>query len=193
MSFEHNSLKNLFLLDSYCNGLFHRVMERDVSTPIFAKRKLRKAWKTREMDLDHDLNDITSIIEWDEWDVGVHTERNILLYTGVCPGFKGEFGDINRDGGVTFCCDDEDDDVMMSVDLDGEGLTINVDVLTTLGEEYPRILRGICEKMDEDEDEGERYALVVDQCTVESCSWEDLVDIFDSHGIALVSFKEILN
>ena len=63
----------------------------------------------------------------------------------------------------------------------------------TLGEEYPYILRDIERKIPDDDDPSHRYALVVDKCDVESCSWEDLVDIFESHEIALVSFKEIMS
>jgi hypothetical protein len=193
MSFEHNSLKNLFLISSYCNGLFHRVMERDVRVPKFETRPLRRAWKNRDMDIDHDINDVVSIIEYDEWDIGVRTERNMLLYTGVCSGFQETYGDIHKEHGVTFCSDDEPDEVMMSVDVGGDGVTVFADVRPTLGEEYPYVLREIEEKITDDDDPRYRYALVVDECTVESCAWEDLVDIFDSHDIALVSFKEILN
>jgi hypothetical protein len=193
MAFEHNSLKNLFLIDTYCNGLFHRVMERDAPVPKFENRTLRKAWKNREMDLEHDLNDILSIIEFDEWDVGVRTERNILLYTGVSRDFQKKYGDVHKASGVAFCSDDDPDDLMMSLDLGGEGVTMHVDVCPTLGEEYPRVLRELVRKIPDDMDASCRYVLVVDECTVESCSWEDLVDIFDSHEIALVSFKEILS
>jgi|SRR6056300_402573 hypothetical protein len=193
MAFEHNSLKNLFLIDTYCNGLFHRVMERDADVPKFENRILRKAWKNREMDLEHDLNDIFSIIEFDEWDVGVRTERNILLYTGVSRDFQKKYGDFHKESGVAFCSDDDPDDVMMSLDLGGEGVTMHVDVCPTLGEEYPRVLRELVRKIPDDMDASCRYVLVVDECTVESCCWEDLVDIFDSHEIALVSFKEILS
>lgn len=191
MSFEHNSLKNLFLIDTYCNGLFHRVMERDLRSPKFENRTLRKLWKHREMELDHDVNDIVSIIEYDEWDLGVRTDKNILLYSGVSHAFQREYGDVHKSRGVTFCSEDDPEDVMMSVDLGGDGVTIHVDVVTTLGEEYPHVLRELEQKIPDDS--GDKYALVVDECTVESCSWEDLVDIFDSHDIALVSFKEILN
>lgn len=196
MAFEHNSLKNLFLINAYCNGLFHRVMERDVHVSKFETRALRRAWKNRDMDIDHDINEVLSIIEYDEWDIGVRTERNILLYSGVCPDFQTTYGDIHKERGVTFCSDDEPDDVMMSVDLGGDGVTILADVRPTLGEEYPHVIRQIEEKIPDDEDDDDsryRYALVVDECTVGSCSWEDLVNIFDSHDIALVSFKEILN
>jgi hypothetical protein len=191
MSFEHNSLKNLFLLDTYCNGVFHEVMGRDLHVPKFENRTLRKLWKQREADLDHDLNDVVSIIEYDDWDVGVRTESNMLLYTGVSKTFEQEYGDLHKEHGVTFCSEDDPEDVMMSVDLGGDGVTIHVDVMTTLGEEYPRVIRELEQKIPEDSDD--KYALVVDECTVESCSWEDLVNIFDSHDIALMSFKEILN
>jgi hypothetical protein len=192
MTFEHNSLKNLFLIDAYCNGLFHRVMERDACVPKFDTRTLRRVWKNRDMDIDHDLNDIVSIIEYDEWDLAVRTDRSILLYTGESSDFQDVYGDMYKQHGVTFCSDDDPVDLMMSLDLGGDGVTIHADVLETLGEEYPRVLRELEAKIPDDEP-GHRYALVVDECEVESCSWEDLVDIFDSHNIALVSFKEILN
>jgi hypothetical protein len=191
MSFEHNSLKNLFLSDTYSNGLFHRVMEREASSPKFENRTLRKLWKHREVDIDHDINDIVSIIEFDEWDLCIETERNILVYTGVSKDFRRDFASESE---VTFCADDDDPDiVMMTKDLGGEGVTIHVDVCPTLGEEYPHILRDIERKIPVDDDPSHRYALVVDKCEVESCSWEDLVDIFETHDIALVSFKEIMS
>jgi hypothetical protein len=194
MSFEHNSLKNLFLSDVYSNGLFHRVMEREIATPKFEDRNLRKIWKNREMDPDHDVNDIVSVIEFDEWDVGIETSRNFLVYSGVSKEFQEIYGDtFQSETGVTFCSDDDPEDVMMTLDVGGEGVTIHVDVCPTLGEEYPHVLREIERKIPEDCDETHRFALVVDKCEVESCSWEDLVDIFESHDIALVSFKEILN
>lgn len=189
MSFEHNSLKNLFLSDAYSNGLFHRVMEHDECVPKFEDRLLRKIWKHRDMDVDHDMNDIVSIIEFDEWDIGIETERNILVYSGVSNDFEDTYGDHHQANGVTFYS--EDGDVTMTHNLGGEGVVIHVDVCPVLGEEYPHVLRDIERKIPDDDDENHRYALVVDKCEVESCSWEDLVDIFASHDIALVSFKEI--
>jgi len=193
MSFEHNSLKNLFLSDTYSNGLFHRVMERELTNPKFEDRTLRKLWKHREMDTEHDINDIISIIEFDEWDVGIETDRNILVYSGVSKDFSDNYGDFHREEGITFCSDDDPEDIMMTAEIEGEGVTIHVDVCQTLGEEYPHILRDMERKIPDDDDETHRYALVVDKCEVESCSWEDLVDIFASHDIQLVSFKEIVN
>jgi len=168
-------------------------MEREEQVPRFDDRILRKIWKHREMDTDHDMNDIVSIVEFDEWDVGISTERNILVYTGNAGDFEDLYGEFHRSNGVTFCCEEDADDVMMTHELPNEPVTIHVDVRPVLGEEYPYVLRDIERKIPDEDDASHRYALVVDKCEVESCSWEDLVDIFESHDIALVSFKEIMN
>lgn len=194
MSYEHNVLKNFFLNEEYSNALFQKVLERSLEGhPELSDKILRRAWRRRVTETDHDINDIYTTIENGDWDIGVETERNILMYTSDSRDFYEKYGDFHSERGVTFCSEDEPEELMITYDLGGDGTTLCVDVLEELGEEYPHILRDIKNKIPDDDEDGEtRYVLLVDRCTVESCDWEDLVDIFDQHDIVLVSFKELM-
>lgn len=195
MSYKHNYLKNLFLSDAYANALFQKVMERDSVPPKFTEKTLRRAWKNRALETDHDLNEIVATIENGEWDIGVETVRNILVYSTDSTGhFVENYGDFYTDGPVSFVVEDDDlEELMITYDLGGEcGSTLCVDVCPHLGEEYPHVLRDLERKIPDVDDPSYKYVLLVDECTVESCDWEDLVDIFDQHDIVLVSFKELM-
>ena len=194
MSFKHNYLKNLFLSDAYANALFQKVMERDIESPKFTDKTLRRAWKNRDLETDHDLNEIVATIENGEWDIGVDTTRNILVYsTDSCGNFIENYGDFHSNGNVSFVMEDDDlEELMITRDLGGDGSSLFVDVCPYLGEEYPHVLRDLKRKIPDSEDSSHKYVLLVDECSVESCEWEDLVDIFDQHDIVLVSFKELM-
>ena len=194
MSYEHNHLKNLFLSDSFANALFQTVLEREqYDEPKFADKVLKKVWKRKEQETEHDLNDIYTTIEYDEWDIGIETERCLCVYTSKCKDFYKKYGDVHSQDGITFCTEDDPNEIVITQDVGrGEGLTLFVDVCPRLGEEYPHILRDIERKIPQDDDETHKYVLVVDECSVQSCEWEDLVDIFDRHDIALISFKELM-
>lgn len=193
MSFKHNYLKNLFLSDAYANALFQKVMERDSAPPTLSDKTLRRAWKHRVVETDHDLNEIVATIENGDWDIGIETTRNILVYSSNKVGdFVDVYGDFHTEKGYSFSVEDDDgDELMITYDVGGSDETsMNVDVCPNLGEEYPFVLRAMKRKIPPDDDQ--IYVLLVDECTVKSCDWKDLVDIFDQHDIALVSFKELI-
>lgn len=194
MSYEHNHLKNLFLSESMSNSLFQLVLERgQLDEPKFSDKVLNKLWKRKEPETEHDINDIYTTIEYDEWDIGIDTERSACVYVSESKDFYKKFGDVHAQGAITFCIeDDETDEVVITHDIAAEGLTLCVDVCPHLGEEYPHVLRDIERKIPEDDDERYRYVLLVDECSVQSCEWEDLVEIFEQHDIILVSFKELM-
>lgn len=193
MSYKHNYLKNLFLSDSYANALYQLVLERDaVDEPKFLCKTLRRLWKKKERELDHDINDIYATIEDGEWDLRIDADRRVCVYTGDSKDFHRKYEDVHTEQGVTFCVED-DYEITMTQDHGPGEMTVCVDVCPHLGEEYPHILRDLERKIPEyDTDDSYRYALLVDECTVESCEWEDLVEIFDQHDITLCSFKELM-
>jgi hypothetical protein len=193
MSYEHNYLKNLFLGDEYANALFQKVMEKSMYTePEFSDKILRRAWARKEIETDHDINDVYTIIENDEWDIGIETSRNICMYASESKEFYKKFGDFHSEHGISFCSEDDPKELMITHDLGGEGTTLCVDVCKSLGEEYPYVIRDMERKIPDDTDDSCKYVLIVEECSVESCDWEDLVDIFDQHDITLVSFKELM-
>lgn len=192
MSYKHNYLKNLFLSDSYANALYQLVLERGVvDVPKFQCKTLRRLWKNRESELDHDINDIYTTIESNEWDLRIDADRSVCVYIGESLDFEDKYEEVHAEQGVTFCT--EDGYVIMTHDQGSEELVLFVDVCPTLGEEYPHILRDMERKIPKDyPDDSYRYVLLVNECTVESCEWEDLVEIFDEHDITLCSFKEMM-
>lgn len=194
MSYKHNCLKNLFLDESITNSLYQLVLERTrIGEPTFTNKTLNKLWKNKEQDTEHDINDVYTTIEYEEWDIGIEAERQVLVYTSESKDFQKKYGDCHSEGDVTFCVEDDDtDEVVITQDLGLEPVTLCVDVLTHLGEEYPHVLRDMTRKIPDDDDETHRYVLLVDECSVQSCVWEDLVEIFDQHDITLVSFKELV-
>lgn len=192
MSFKHNSLKNLFLDESIANALYQLVLEREqLDEPKFTSKVLTKLWDRKEVDTDHDVNDVYATIEFGDWDIGIEADRRVLVYTSDSKDFHKKFGEYHTEGDVTFCIEDDPMEVVITQDLGPEELTLYVDVIPKLGEEYPHVLRDMKRKIPEQDDEN-KYVLLVDECSVQSCVWEDLVEIFDQHDITLVSFKELM-
>src|SRR5210317_452086 len=192
MSYNHNYLKNLFLSESYANALFQLGMERNAAEePEFSDKILRRLWKKKEPEVDHDINDSAVTIENGEWYLGIETERRVCIYTCESKDFRKKYGDFYSEQGITFCSEDDPEEVVITQNFGPDDMTLCVDVCPHLGEEYPHIIREMEHKIPDD-DENYRYVLLVDECTVESCEWEDLVDIFDQHDITLCSFKELM-
>lgn len=192
MSYKHNYLKNLFLSESYANALFQLVMERNAAEePTFSDKILRRLWKKKEPEVDHDINDIVATIEYGEWDLGINTDRRVCVYTSESKDFEKKYGDFHNEQGITFCSEDDPEEIVITQNFGPEEMTLCVDVCPHLGEEYPHVLRDLERKIPDD-DEDYRYVLLVDECTVESCEWEDLVEIFEQHDITLCSFKELM-
>lgn len=193
MSYEHNYLKNLFLSESYANALYQFVIERDsFEEPKFSDKILRRLWKKKEPETDHDINDICTTIEYGDWDIGIEAEGQVCMYTSESKEFCEKYGDFHTEEGVTFCSEDDPTEVVITRNIGPGDITVCVDVCPNLGEEYPHILRDMERKIPDDDDLSYKYVLLIDECSVESCEWAELVDIFDQHDITLCSFKELM-
>jgi hypothetical protein len=191
MSFIHNNLKNNFLDDDFAKEYLDEVLGAIFEEPTFRLKTLQKIVDHSEVLVNHEMNVLETVIETPPWDVTInaHSTHRVFVTTDevMIQKFLNKFEDGYTEIGETFFEYMEDEGKLYITLRGDEPIKLKIDCLVTLGEEYPSVIGEVLHKKCEDD----VVSIFVGKCTVESCTWDDLKDLFGRHGIYLVHIKDM--
>lgn len=191
MSFVHNNLKNNFLDDDFAKEYLDEVLSDMFEDPTFRLKTLQKIVDQSEVLVNHEMNVLETVVETPPWDVTITAHSTHRVYVtdneAMIEKFLNKFEDGYTEVGDTFFEYMEDEGKLYVTLRSDEPIGLKIDCLVTLGEEYPSVIREVLRKKHEDE----VPSILVGKCTVESCTWDELKDLFVRHGIYLVHIKDM--
>lgn len=191
MSFVHNNLKNNFLYDDFAKEFLDEVLSDMFEDPTFRLKTLQKIVDQSEVLVNHEMNVLETVVETAPWDVTINAHSTHRVYVTdndvMIEKFLNKFEDGYTEVGDTFFEYMEDEGKLYVTLRNDEPIALKIDCLVSLGEEYPSVIQEVLHNKRGDE----VASILVGKCTVQSCTWDELKDLFSRHGIYLVHIKDM--